>query len=222
MTRDNDLDSIFSELNRMLIISGFSYETIKKLVIIIGMEVSSTIDEEFLTLQGVYTKNVTKYLKQVMLEQNYEEKEIKKILTYRQWLYRRQYIEKFMQFRGRLIQQASIRHYDCTEQGINDKIDYVLQELGFEKEATVTYVYIRKVIQNLLEKYKMNTVYCWTFNRACFEVGKQYGILPQYLANCIRRDIKMHLKPYNFLGLDVGKANTKKFFNTICKHIMNY
>ena len=76
MTRDNDLESIFSELNRMLIISGFSYETIKKLVIMISLEVCSTIDEDFLNLQGVYTKNVTQYLKQVMLEQNYEEEEI--------------------------------------------------------------------------------------------------------------------------------------------------
>lgn len=222
MTRDNDLESIFSELNRMLIISGFSYETIKKLVIMISLEVCSTIDEDFLNLQGVYTKNVTQYLKQVMLEQNYEEEEIEKILTYRQWLYRRQYVEKFMQFRGMLIQQASIRHYDCTEQGINDKIDYVLQELGFKKNEGITYISMRKIMYDLIGKYKNHMVYCWTFNKACFEVGKQYGILPQYLANCIRKDIKNYLKQYNFLELEPEDISTKKFFHTISKHIINY
>lgn len=141
MTRDNDLDSILSELNRMLIISGFSYETVKKLVVIMGLEVYSKIDEDFITLRGEYTKNVIEYLEQIMREQDYEDGEINKIFTYRRWLYISHHVEDFMERRKQLIQQASIRHYECTPEGIDEKIDYVLQELGLKESEVITYIH---------------------------------------------------------------------------------
>lgn len=71
-------------------------------------------------------------------------------------------------------------------------------------------------------RYKNNIVHYWSVNSICKEVAGQYGISPQHLENCIRRDIKRYLKPYNFLGLKSEPVDIKKFFNTIYKHIIGY